>query len=106
MPENLSQFKEDFRLNREQQEAVSQDPSRPCLVIAGPGAGKTAVIAARCRYLIESAGIKPSEILVLTFTRAAAFEMQERFRLLTKGAHPGRFTSCCQPRWPMRRSAA
>ena len=91
MPENLSQFKEDFRLNREQQEAVSQDPSRPCLVIAGPGAGKTAVIAARCRYLIESAGIKPSEILVLTFTRAAAFEMQERFRLLTKDAHPGVF---------------
>ena len=72
MPENLSQFKEDFRLNGEQQEAVSQDPSRPFLVIAGPGAGKTAVIAARCRYLIESAGIKPSEILVLTFTRAAA----------------------------------
>ncbi len=79
----------EVQLNQEQLQAVEASPDRPCLVIAGPGAGKTAVIAARCRYLIEEAGVKPAEILVLTFTRAAAFEMQERFRLLTDGAHPG-----------------
>ncbi len=89
MSENPNYLKAKLRLNREQQEAVSSDPARPCLVIAGPGAGKTAVIAARCRFLIENAGVLPAEILVLTFTRAAAFEMQERFRLLSDGAHPG-----------------
>lgn len=48
------------------------------LVLAGPGSGKTAVITGRTVRLIEK-GISPSSILVVTFTRAAAREMKERF---------------------------
>ena len=44
----------------------------PMLVLAGPGSGKTTVITNRVRYLTEKAGVDPSHILVITFTRAAA----------------------------------
>lgn len=50
----------------------------PMLVIAGPGSGKTAVITGRTCQLIQE-GVSPSSILVVTFTRAAAAEMKERF---------------------------
>lgn len=49
------------------------------MVLAGPGSGKTLVITNRTKYLIEEYGINPSNILVITFTKAAANEMQERF---------------------------
>ena len=51
----------------------------PMLVIAGPGSGKTTVLTNRVKYLIEEHGVNPSEILVITFTKAAAVEMQNRF---------------------------
>ncbi len=54
--------------------------SGPMLVIAGPGSGKTFVITERIRYLIEEARIEPNEILVITFSNAAAKEMKERFQ--------------------------
>ena len=54
----------------------------PMLVIAGPGSGKTTVLTNRIKYLIENHGANPKEILVITFTKAAAKEMQTRFERL------------------------
>lgn len=51
----------------------------PAMVIAGPGSGKTTVITNRVKYLIESGTAKPHEILVITFTVAAAAEMKSRY---------------------------
>lgn len=51
----------------------------PALILAGPGSGKTAVVTERVRTLIETRQVHPSNILVITFTRAAANEMKERF---------------------------
>lgn len=48
------------------------------LVLAGPGSGKTTVISERVRYLIEEKGVEPGRILTITFTKAAAREMQGR----------------------------
>lgn len=57
----------------------------PALVLAGPGSGKTMVITYRVRHLIQTYRVNPGHILVITFTRAAAEEMQERFEKLTEG---------------------
>ena len=59
----------------------------PCLVLAGPGSGKTTVITNRTKNLIEKYGVNPSNILVITFTKAAAVEMQERFIKLMDGVN-------------------
>ncbi len=55
----------------------------PAIVLAGPGSGKTLVITQRVRYLIEAYHVRPQEILVITFTKAAAREMQSRFQALS-----------------------
>lgn len=47
-------------------------------LLAGPGTGKTLTLTRRVSYLVEAQGVAPSGILVLTFTRAAAHELQER----------------------------
>lgn len=59
----------------------------PMLVLAGPGSGKTLVITRRTKWLIEEADVHPGKILVVTFTRAAAKEMRERFDRLMNGRH-------------------
>ena len=68
-----------------EQELAIKHVNGPCMVIAGPGSGKTAVITGRIKYLIESAGVSPADILVITFTRAAASQMEQRFKAMTKG---------------------
>ena len=57
----------------------------PMMVLAGPGSGKTTVITHRVQYLTKEYGIDPGDILVITFTRAAAGEMRERYEALTGG---------------------
>lgn len=71
------------QLSNAQRRAVTHVDG-PMLVLAGPGSGKTTVITRRTRYLIEDCHVKPSQILVITFTRAAAREMRERFLRQTK----------------------
>lgn len=56
----------------------------PAMVLAGPGSGKTLVITRRVEYLIKKYGVRPEQILVITFTKAAAKEMRERFARITK----------------------
>ena len=64
-------------LNKTQAKAVSHKDG-PCLVLAGPGSGKTLTIVNRIKYLIEKCSVRPEEILVVTFTRFAAQEMKNR----------------------------
>ena len=71
--------------NKSQIQAITHGEG-PCLTLAGPGSGKTAVITERVKYLITELRVKPSNILVITFTKAAATEMKERFyKLMSEG---------------------
>lgn len=77
--------------NKEQKEAIMHRDG-PAMVLAGPGAGKTYVITNRVKVLIDEYGVKPEQILVVTFSKAAAVEMKERFEMLTGGRRlPVRF---------------
>lgn len=67
-----------MKLNLAQQEAVLHNQG-PMLVLAGPGSGKTSVITMRTAHLIDNYHVPEENILVITFTRAAASEMKERF---------------------------
>ena len=69
-------------LSKAQKEAVMHREG-PAIVLAGPGSGKTTVITERTKFLTQQCGVLPIHILVVTFTRAAAQEMQKRFLALT-----------------------
>lgn len=75
---NLVQF------NQAQEKAIDHFKG-PCMVLAGPGSGKTAVITHRVKNLIEKYQVPSRNILVITFTKAAAMEMKERFMNLMGG---------------------
>ena len=72
-----------FEMNgTERQKEAILHKDGPLLVLAGPGAGKTFVITRRVQALIEQWKVDPANILVITFTNAAADEMRQRFSTL------------------------
>lgn len=80
-----------MNLNHAQREAIAHERG-PCLVLAGPGSGKTFTIAKRIEYLIRVHGVRPDEILVITFTKYASLEMKKRFReIMGSGEYPVNF---------------
>ncbi|MBE0670275.1 MAG: UvrD-helicase domain-containing protein [Anaerolineales bacterium] len=86
-------------LNPQQKSAVTAADGA-VLVIAGPGSGKTRVLTQRVAYLIASEGVRPWQILAVTFTNKAAKEMQERVNSMlneqtTEGIMLGTFHSIC-----------
>jgi DNA helicase-2/ATP-dependent DNA helicase PcrA len=72
------------QLNEPQREAVLEN-SRPLLVLAGAGSGKTRVITTKIAYAIEALALRPWEILAVTFTNRAAKEMKDRVTEMLDG---------------------
>lgn len=85
------------QLNPVQHQAVTHKEG-PLLILAGAGSGKTRVLTHRIAYLVEKGGIKPHQIIAITFTNKAAQEMQERLAELlpdSKGMWVSTFHSAC-----------
>ncbi|QNU65405.1 ATP-dependent helicase [Ruminiclostridium herbifermentans] len=74
-------IRHNIKLNEQQKQAVLHKEG-PALVLAGPGSGKTTVITARAACLIQNSGVRPDNILTLTFNKAAQLEMERRFQRL------------------------
>lgn len=71
--------------NQAQEQAITHQDG-PCMVLAGPGSGKTLTITKRVTQLITQGKVDPGKILVITFTKAAATEMRMRY-LREAGVH-------------------
>src|SRR5512138_1775459 len=87
------------KLNKQQLDAVTAGQG-PVLVVAGPGSGKTRVLTQRIAYLIAAEGVRPWQILAVTFTNKAAKEMQARVKALLpdqaiEGIMLGTFHAIC-----------
>ena len=65
-------------LNEEQRKAA-EVVNGPCMVLAGPGTGKTTIIVHRLAQLVQSSAVRPENLLVVTFSKDAAAEMKSRF---------------------------
>ena len=76
-------------LDEDQRRATVADIESPCLVVAGPGSGKTRVLTQRIAMMIVKHKIPPHSILALTFTRKACQEMQDRVAKLCHGRDCG-----------------
>ncbi|WP_158588649.1 ATP-dependent helicase [Butyrivibrio sp. X503] len=88
MKNKILNFKDgSITLNAAQYEAITHKDG-PAMILAGPGSGKTFVIVHRIKFLIENLGVMPSSVLVITFTRSAAYEMQQRFMKITDSSYP------------------
>ncbi|GAB4495001.1 MAG: UvrD-helicase domain-containing protein [Anaerolineales bacterium] len=86
-------------LNPAQKAAVTAEDG-PVLVLAGPGSGKTRVLTQRIAYLIGDQGVRPYQMLAVTFTNKAAREMEHRVQQLlgeemTRGLLLGTFHATC-----------
>jgi hypothetical protein len=95
----------DVRFRRKQVAIIEADPTARLFVDAGPGTGKTAVAVARVAWLIDTGGLDPGEIWLVSFTRTAVQEMRERVssQLADKSAAAGlRISTLDSMAWQIR----
>ena len=86
----LSQDDPNIKLDEEQRRVVLSDEDYT-LVIAGAGAGKTTTIEAKVKYLIDKQGVDPDRILIVSFTKKATKELQDRCKKLGLNVHISTF---------------
>lgn len=79
----LAEVDPNIKLDEEQRKVVLSDEDYT-LVIAGAGAGKTTTVAAKVKYLVEKKGIRPDQILVISFTNKAVGELQDKINKALK----------------------
>lgn len=79
----LKDIDSNIKLDDEQRRAVVTDEDY-CLLIAGAGAGKTTTMAAKVKWLVEKKNVKPSEIMLISYTNKAIGELRERVNVKMK----------------------